>query len=96
LTWAEASLETNYGLLKSRWDKKGDQLILKITLPANTSALLRLPTKGKTAPTIKESGKVVLNGGKSGEEIDGIKFVSLEKDAAVFEIGSGNYEFVVL
>ncbi len=95
LAWAEAKVETAYGTVKSRWDKTDGRLILKLSLPANTAGWLRVPTDGKTEPTIEEGGQVLMQNGKAVAEIEGIKFVSLEKDAAVFEISAGGYEFVV-
>jgi alpha-L-rhamnosidase len=43
LTYAKASLETPYGLLESHWRQTEAGLQLEITVPANTSATVRLP-----------------------------------------------------
>ncbi|MCI8623010.1 MAG: family 78 glycoside hydrolase catalytic domain [Provencibacterium sp.] len=43
LTWAEGSLDTPYGLLKSRWERAGSSVRWEVTVPANTTATLELP-----------------------------------------------------
>jgi len=95
LTWAEASLQTNYGLLKSRWDKTDETLTLKVTIPANTTALVYVPIVNKELPTISEGSQTILEKGEQAMQVNGIKFLRLEQDAAVFEVGAGKYEFVV-
>lgn len=43
LTWAEASYHSIYGKVRSRWERTGKVLTLRVTIPANTSAGLVLP-----------------------------------------------------
>lgn len=43
LTWAEASYQTQYGLIRSRWEKNGDRFIYSCTVPEGTTANLTLP-----------------------------------------------------
>ena len=43
LTFADASFVSPYGLIRSRWEKKGNLLIYRCTVPANTRARLSLP-----------------------------------------------------
>jgi len=43
LTYAKASLETMYGRVAAGWEKAGDQLRVKIVIPPNTTATVRLP-----------------------------------------------------
>jgi len=94
LTWAEASLETSYGLVKSRWQKNNGELTLEVSIPANTTAMVHVPTLGKSAPDISESGKELIKAGEPVAAGNGLKFIRLEKDAAVFEVGAGSYAFV--
>jgi alpha-L-rhamnosidase len=44
LTFVNASYESIYGLIKSDWKKNKNTLVWKITIPANSSALVYLPT----------------------------------------------------
>ena len=43
LTWAEASYQSPHGLIRSRWEKQGDQLRYACTVPEGTIAHLTLP-----------------------------------------------------
>ena len=42
---AEASLETPYGKIRSYWSCKNYQIQIKVTVPANTTAILYLPER---------------------------------------------------
>jgi len=92
LTWAEASLQTSYGMLKSRWDKNGESLTLKVTIPANTSALVYVPTLGKENAEVTESGQSIV---ENGANVAGVKFVRSEKENVVLQVGAGEYDFTV-
>ncbi len=43
LTWAKGALETPHGRLAVSWRQDGDALSVDVTVPAGTSAVLRLP-----------------------------------------------------
>jgi alpha-L-rhamnosidase len=45
ITWARSSLETSHGTIAVRWELQGDEIVLEATIPANTSAVLRLPNQ---------------------------------------------------
>lgn len=96
LTWAEASLQTEYGLLSSRWEKREASLQLSLTIPANTQAIVYVPTLGKEKPTISEGDLIILQDGKPHETVAGVEFDHLGKEAAVFKVGSGSYKFVLM
>ncbi|OXM82712.1 alpha-L-rhamnosidase [Paenibacillus rigui] len=86
LTWAEASLESMYGKVASSW-KQGDegQLIIKVTVPPNTTASVRLP--GASAEAWSEGGVQV-------RQAAGVHEVKTEEQGIVITVGSGKYEFV--
>ena len=42
-SWAEASYDSVYGMVKSRWEKKDGKTIFTVTVPLNCTADLRLP-----------------------------------------------------
>ncbi len=44
LNFAEASLKTIYGVINSRWEKVGENILLRVTVPFNTQASLVLPS----------------------------------------------------
>jgi len=52
MTFVKASYKSVYGVIVSEWEKKEGQLILKIEIPANTSATIKLPIAKKQTVTI--------------------------------------------
>lgn len=52
LSYVNASHESLYGLIKSNWKKNKNKLQWNITIPANTSALVYLPTANALAVTV--------------------------------------------
>lgn len=46
MQWAEAELDTVHGWVRSRWERAGDRITYTVTVPANTTATLELPTNG--------------------------------------------------
>jgi alpha-L-rhamnosidase len=83
LTWAEASYESSYGLIKTRWENTNGKFTLNVEIPANTNAEVHLPTMGKAKPVLKEGGKV-----------QKLKTTPVNNEI-VLEIGSGKYVFEV-
>jgi alpha-L-rhamnosidase len=86
LTWARAEHNSIFGPVKSEWKTENKELTLKVLIPANTTAEVYIKTKDQKQVT--ESGKTVLSSPE-------IKFLRMDKGFAVFEVGSGSYEFVV-
>ncbi|UOQ67976.1 alpha-L-rhamnosidase C-terminal domain-containing protein [Hymenobacter volaticus] len=85
LTSVQASYRSVRGLVKSSWKQEPKRFTWNITVPGNTKALVYIPAKD--VKDVEESGKKV-----SG--VAGVKFVRMEGDRAVFEVGSGDYAFV--
>ncbi|MBK0370901.1 alpha-L-rhamnosidase [Flavobacterium agrisoli] len=52
LTFVNASYESVYGLIKSNWKKNKKNLEWKITIPANSSAVVYLPTTNASSVTV--------------------------------------------
>jgi alpha-L-rhamnosidase len=77
LTHARATHRSLYGQISSAWKRAGGVFTLNVTLPPNTTATIRVPAKHPAA--VKEAG--------------GLKPRRIEKDAVVFEAGSGSYAF---
>lgn len=83
MTRAEGFCESMYGRIESAWKVEEGTLIYRATVPANTTATLYLPT----------SGTDVTENGTPAAEADGVAFLGREGDMALFELGSGSYEF---
>ncbi len=84
LKWVKASYDSVCGKITSEWQKDGNRFTLKLTIPANTTSTVYLPTLDPK--TILEHGKPINN-------TSGIQFLRMEASAAVFTIGSGTYVF---
>lgn len=54
LEFVDASYDTPYGMVESHWKRNNDFLEWEITVPANTTAELRVPAKFNLIPTIEE------------------------------------------
>ncbi len=82
-TQARATYETYYGTLSSDWQTKGEDLLMTVTIPANTTATIYIPV-GSNADGITESGKPLSGNMKAG---------NIEEGYAVVNAGSGTYHF---
>lgn len=83
LTMVNASYNSIYGLIKSNYSSTAKQFSWKITIPPNTTAQVYLPAA--TGDVITEELK----------NIKDLKLIKKENGRAVYEIGSGDYSFVV-
>ena len=84
LTSASTSVESMYGLVASGWEIADGKLILKIEVPANTTATVRVP--GAKLEEVREEGKSLTG----RPDISGVR---QDGDAVVLEVGSGKYVF---
>jgi alpha-L-rhamnosidase len=85
LTIVNASYNSVHGLIKSSWKNSIDRFTWKVTVPANTTALLYIPA---------DDVKNITEGGKPVSQVAGLRFIKMEGKKAVFEAGSGDYAFV--
>lgn len=85
LTWAKVGYQSIRGPIESHWKQEGDKLLLDVTIPANSTATVYVPTANATA--ITESGKPLA-------EAEGVKLLHTDADHAVLSVASGVYHFV--
>lgn len=85
LKWVNASFESLYGLITSDWKCENGLFKWKVAVPANTTATVHIPTNN--VASIKKGGRTI-------NSIPKVKYMGLEKGAAVYKIGSGSYEFL--
>jgi alpha-L-rhamnosidase len=76
--------DSPYGKIASNWKREGGKISMDVTIPANTTATVFVPAKDATEVT--ESGK-------PAGEVEGVKFLRFENNAAVYAVGSGTYQF---
>lgn len=85
-TQLEARLKTNYGEAVSGWTINGQLLLLNITIPVNSSAVIYLPSADLSA--IAESGHP-LSGHKD------LVVLGTEQGKTLVKAGSGEYHFEI-
>lgn len=78
ISWVKASYNSIRGGITSDWKRSGKKFALKISIPPNTAATVFVPAK--------PGAHVIANSPRA-------KWLRREKDRAVFEVGSGEYEF---
>lgn len=78
LTWAKGSYNSIRGMITSDWKLNGNNFALNVSIPANTTATIYIPSKANSK--ILESNVLFNN-------------VKYDKGYAVIEVGSGSYSF---
>ena len=84
LSYVDASYNSIYGRINSSWQLAAGKFTWDVTVPANTTATVYIPTLNK---------EEVVEGKKPATKSDGIKFIKWENNLEVFEIQSGKYSF---
>ena len=87
ITFADADFASDYGSIKAEWQCDGTkEMTYRVTIPANTSATLRLPI---------ENGLYIYESGILAEEAEGVQYLGTADGYATYEVGSGSYLFMV-
>lgn len=84
LTAVEASYHSLNGMIKSDWKKTKSKFYWGVTVPANTTATIYIPAQSEK--NVKEGR------GEAGSQ-PGVRFLRMEGDRAVYQLGSGAYDF---
>ena len=84
LQWVKTSYNSVRGRIVSDWKRADGKLSMDVTIPANTTATIFVPTRD--AASVTESGK-------PAAEAASVKLLKTTSGAAVFEVGSGVYHF---
>jgi len=85
LPWVRASVDTMRGRLSVEWTHRDGVYRLGVTIPFNSRA---------TVYILARDPEEVTEGGEPAGSSQGVRFLRKEDQHAVFEIGSGTYEFV--
>jgi alpha-L-rhamnosidase len=86
LSHVDASYQSAYGTVESHWKKVKGSLAWQISLPPNTTARVYIPVKD--IDQLVESGKKI-------KDADGLRFIKMEGENAILELGSGDYNFML-
>jgi len=84
ITWARVGYNSIRGPIQSQWKTEGLTLSLDVTIPANTTARVVIPTADPGDVT--ESGRAV-------RDAEGVEGVSVEHGRVIVTVGSGVYHF---
>ena len=85
-THAAASLQTYYGKLSSGWKIQGDDILFDVTIPANTTASVFIPTKA--ASKVSENGAAL-------SAVVGLQVIGQKEEYLETKLGSGEYHFII-
>jgi alpha-L-rhamnosidase len=86
LTRARGAYESIRGPIAVAWQQEYGALTLDVSIPPNVTATVFVPAKDVAG--VSESGRPARNA-------EGVSFTRMEDGAAVFEVGSGRYQFAV-
>ncbi len=88
VNWVKADYTCINGKITSAWTRENNRFVLDVTIPANTTGTIYLPTA--TPAAITEGGLSLAEG-----KILGIAAVSAERNETRVEVTAGSYHFVV-
>jgi len=83
LNWLKTHHDSPYGRISVDWARKDGKIDVDVTIPINTTAIIYLPEKN-----IREGGLPI-------RKANGISFLRLENDRAVYKLSSGKYAFEI-
>ncbi|MCP5054225.1 MAG: hypothetical protein GY940_44065 [bacterium] len=84
ITATQATYHSIHGPISTDWRLKNGKYVLDVAIPANTTAIVYIPTDNPGG--ITESGR-------PASDSSGVNFVKTEGNDAVFTIDSGKYRF---
>jgi alpha-L-rhamnosidase len=108
VTWVQCHHDSIHGRIVSNWKRDGASLTMEVTIPPNTTAEVHVPAlsgaegpalSGAEGPALSEvegpakSEADVTESGTPAGKAPGVKFLRMEYGVAVFEVGSGRYQF---
>jgi alpha-L-rhamnosidase len=85
LDYVTASYQSVRGEISSAWKKREGCFLWNITVPGNATATVYVPATSESR---------VLESGVEAASAAGVRFVKMDGAYAVFEVGSGSYNFI--
>lgn len=95
LNYAQASLQTVRGEVRSSWEKNSEHLNLTVKIPANASGVVDIPVGQESNTQVKEGDTLVWSENRSQTLTNGISGISKEKKYIRMTIDSGTYRFQI-
>jgi len=84
ITWAKGCYRSIRGPIVSDWRVEGEALHLNVEIPVNATAKVYVPA---------QDPKHVSESGRPAEEARDVTLLGMEAGAAVYQVGSGKFEF---
>ncbi|HWH68667.1 MAG TPA: alpha-L-rhamnosidase C-terminal domain-containing protein, partial [Candidatus Sulfotelmatobacter sp.] len=84
LTWVNASYHSIHGPILSQWQRATNAVTLKVSIPANTTATIWVPT---------DSAQPITEGSGPANRSQHVQFLRRENGYALYQVDSGQYEF---
>ncbi len=84
VAWVKCAYDSVRGRIESNWKRTGGKFNWTVTIPAGTTATVFVPAR--------QVGSVT-EGGVVAAQSPNVRLVRQEKGRAVYEIGSGTYQF---
>jgi hypothetical protein len=95
LSRASGTVPTVKGNIVVGWTMDGMDFDLKVSVPANCTALVYLPTFSSESIGVYEGTTLIWRRGAVVRSIPGVSFKTTEPQRLVWQTGSGNYAFKV-
>jgi alpha-L-rhamnosidase len=86
LAFSKASFESSYGTISSGWERKEGKIVIKVSIPANTTATIILPAAGEDK---------VMESGKGLSQNVYLKDIKVSDNQLTMLAGSGEYTFEI-
>ena len=86
LTRAKATFASPHGVVRSEWRRERSRWIWRVTVPANTTAAVRVPAR--RIEDVRVDGKTL-------RQASGVSHARLEADRVTFDFAAGAFEVVV-
>ena len=86
MTFAKGHYDSMYGRISSEWHWENEVWKYIVTLPANTTATLKLPVDSTNKITIV---------GKKIKKVKGVRILPMQDHNVVLELTSGSYQFEI-
>lgn len=92
---ARTEYDSQHGTIVSDWQRNGKTFRLRVTVPANTTATVYVPTFQNTRGVLTEGGELIWRAGRFHPGREGVTSAAIQGDAVALAVGSGTYEFVL-
>ncbi len=86
LEHVRATHQSVYGNIESGWEWEGNDLIVNLAIPVNTTATITLPAT--------DPDDVTINNGTT-EHCKNVSFIEFQDSLVKYQVGSGHYKFAI-